>query len=121
MIKLLLIVIGCYLFAALMVHVYYAIAGQRQNKNRNYILLADHSTEHIEWYYRSMKKFSVWMGVPVQMTIVQAQPTGELLQMVDCWNRQYHDIDVSEQMNLATDKDIIIDLSRKDDLCKLPF
>lgn len=121
MIKLLLIVIGCYLFVALMVHVYYAIAGQRQNKNRHYILLADHSTEHIEWYYRSMRKFSAWMGIPVQLTIVQAQPTVELVQMVDCWSRLHQDIHFTEQVRHATERDIIVDLSRKDDLWKLPF
>lgn len=120
MIKLLLIVIGCYMFAAAIVHIYYHFSS-KETKKRHYILLANQQQESMEWYYRSMRSFSEWMGIPVQVTIVHAQPGGELLQMVDRWSRKNDDIVVKDRACGLLDQAIVIDLSKKDDLCKLPF
>lgn len=121
MIKLLLIVIGCYMLAAAVVHLYYVLESRKENKQRHYILLSADEQDHMEWYYRSMKRFSRWMGIPVQVTVVHTQQAGELHQVVDCWNRHFDNIVVQDQLYASVDQAIVIDLNRKDDLCKLPF
>lgn len=121
MIKLLLFVIGCYIIAAAIVHVYYYFSSRQQLTKRHYILLDHEQQESIEWYYRSIKRFSYWMGIPVQITVVNTQPCGDLRQMVDRWNRNNNDITLDERVSTISDPAIIVDLSNQDDLCKLPF
>ena len=121
MIKLLLFVIGCYIIAAAVVHVYYYFSSRQQSTKRHYILLDYEQQDSIEWYYRSIKRFSHWMGIPIQITVVNTQPNGDLLQMVDRWSRNNHDIVLNDRVSGISDQAIVIDLSKQDDLCKLPF
>lgn len=121
MIKLLLIVIGCYIIAAAIVHVYYYFSSHQQPTKRHYILLDHEQQDSMEWYYRSFQRFSHWMGIPVHITVVNTQPNRDLRQMVDHWGRNNNDIVLNDRVSGISDHAIIIDLSKQDDLCKLPF
>lgn len=121
MIKLLLFVIGCYIIAAAIVHIYYYISSRQQATKRHYVLLDNEQQDSIEWYYHSIKRFSVWMGIPIQVTVVNTEPGGDLRQMVDRWSIKHNDIVLNDRFSGISDHTIVIDLSKQDDLCKLPF
>lgn len=121
MIKLLLFVIGCYIIAAAVVHIYYYISSRKQATSRHYVLLDNHQQDSIEWYYRSIKRFSIWMGIPIQVTVVNTEPGGDLRQMVDRWSIRHNDISLDDRVSGISEHTIVIDLSKQDDLCKLPF
>jgi hypothetical protein len=119
MVSLLLFVIGCYVLTALSVHLYYQLCQHRQEE-KHYVLLAEQPFEQMEWIVRSMYSFSKWMGIPVQVTIIPSYDSCELSYMADRWSHQCFPIQV-EQLAVAPEHAIVIDLNKEYDLCKLPF
>lgn len=119
MISLLLFVIGCYVFVAAAVHLYYWMCRHHQME-KHYILLAEEPKEEMEWIIRSMYSFSKWMGIPVQVTIVPSFPSNELTYMADRWSSTWFPIHIQQQAT-APAHAVVVDLNKEQDLCKLPF
>jgi hypothetical protein len=87
MFELLLIVMGCYALAALLVHLAYWYGRGRQGVSKHYVWIADREQKNMEWYLRSLFSFSRWMGKDVQLTVVDRGDTEETMAVVERWSR----------------------------------
>ncbi|WP_337103579.1 hypothetical protein [Paenibacillus sp. YIM B09110] len=96
MLKLLLLVLGCYIAAALSVHLAYWIRQGRKRASRHYVLIADEDQHNIEWYMRSLLTFSRQTGKEVKVTVVDYGATPETLAIVDRMARKGHIVTVHE-------------------------
>lgn len=83
MFGLLLLVIGCYLLAALTVHLVYRIQQGRLESSKHYVWIADSRQKNMEWYMRSLFSFSRRMGKDVRLTIVDSGVSEETLAIVE--------------------------------------
>jgi hypothetical protein len=83
MFELLLFIIGCYVLAALSVHLTYRIQQGRQHSSKHYVLVADVRQKNMEWYIRSLFSFSRRMGKDVRLTIVDRGVSEETLAIVE--------------------------------------
>ncbi|MNE55358.1 hypothetical protein D3C80_1501870 [compost metagenome] len=85
MFELLILVIGCYVLAALSVHLAYWVRGKMQQTKlgKHYVLVADGRQHQMEWYIRSMFSFSRWMGRDVRLTIIDRAATDETTAIVE--------------------------------------
>ncbi|MDQ6422512.1 hypothetical protein RB620_24065 [Paenibacillus sp. LHD-117] len=102
LLELLLLVIGCYAAAALLVHLAFWFGRERKSERKHYVLIADGRQHHMEWYLRSLHSFSRWMGKEIQLTVVDRGLTEESKAIVDRWNRsgkvvRLHQTDGTEQ------------------------
>lgn len=70
MIPVLLWIFGCYALAAAAVHAAYALTWKRERDVRHYVLIAGNHQLHIEWYMRSLRRFSHFSGTEVKVTVV---------------------------------------------------
>lgn len=97
MLKLLLLVLGCYIAAALSVHLAYRIRQGRKRASRHYVLIAADQDQHnIEWYMRSLLTFSRQTGKEVKVTVVDYGATAETLAIVDRMARKGQKVTVHE-------------------------
>jgi len=119
MIQLLLFVIGCYVIAAAIVHCFYYWGKKKISPHKHYVLIANEPLKELEWHYLSMKRYSQWMGIPVQLTIINATEADESKKMIECWSRQNHFIQLQEYTDVTNA--VVVDLNREEDLYKLPF
>lgn len=94
MLELLLLVIGCYVLAALFVHLAYRIWRGRQRSSQHYVLVADDRQRNLEWYVRSLFSFSRRMGRNVRLTIVDHGVSEETRAMVDRLARGGREVNV---------------------------
>lgn len=94
MLGLLLFVIGCYVAAALSVHLAYRLRMRGKNASRHYVLIADRQQSNMEWYMRSLFSFSRRMGKDVKVTVVDSGATEETLAIVDRMARSGNRINV---------------------------
>ena len=122
MIKLLLIVIGCYVVAGIVVHLYHLFSTMQTQASKHYVLIADYEQDQLEWYYRSLKKFSEWMGVHVYLTIVSSGVINlEHKYMVRRWQQFDDYVNIVEQYPSVQADTIVVHLNNENDLNKLPF
>lgn len=94
MLELLLLIIGCYLAAAALVHLAFWIGRRSKRKGKHYVLIADHEQKNMEWYLRSLFSFSKWMGRDVRLTVVDRGATEETLAIVERWRRSGKEVHV---------------------------
>lgn len=87
MLMLLLLVIGCYVLAALLVHLAYWIGLGRMQKSKHYVLITDRDQNNMEWYLRMLNAFSRLMGRDVRLTVVDRGASEETLAIVERWQR----------------------------------
>lgn len=92
MLEILLLIIGCYAAAALLVHLAFRFGGERQKARKHYVLLADGRQPHMEWYLRSLQSFSRWTGNDIRMTVLDHGLEEESKAIVNQWNRQHDKI-----------------------------
>ncbi|GBG07184.1 hypothetical protein PAT3040_01732 [Paenibacillus agaridevorans] len=92
MLELLLLVIGCYAAAALLVHLAYRFGGERKKLRKHYVLIADGRQPHLEWYLRSVHSFSSWTGSDIRLTVFDRGMTDESKAIIDRWNRESHSV-----------------------------
>lgn len=88
MLEILLLIIGCYAAAALLVHLAFRFGGERKKARKHYVLLADGRQPHMEWYLRSLHSFSRWTGNDIRMTVLDHGLEKESKAIVNQWNRQ---------------------------------
>lgn len=87
MLMVLLLVIGCYALAALLVHLAYWIGSRRQQRSKHYVLITDQGQNNMEWYLRMLHTFSRWMGKDVRLTVVDRGASEETLAILERWRR----------------------------------
>lgn len=92
MLEILLLIIGCYAAAALLVHLAFRLGGDREKSRKHYVLLADGRQPHMEWYLRSLQSFSRWTGNDIRMTVLDQGLEEESKAIVNQWNRQNENI-----------------------------
>jgi hypothetical protein len=107
MFELLILVIGCYVLAALSVHLAYRIWRKKQQSSKHYVLIADVSHRNIEWHARSLFSFSKRMGRNVRLTIVDRGVTEETRAIVERLARGGREVNVHQEELIpeATKKD----------------
>src|SRR5690606_7292078 len=110
MLELLLIIVGCYALAALMVHLSYWFGCADRHATKHYVLIADHSQNNIEWYLRSLMSFSRRMGRNVQMTVLDRDASEETKAIVERWSRSEKGVKVHPEPKKS--KDISSDSKR---------
>lgn len=87
MLMVILLVIGCYALAALLVHLAYWIGSRRQQRSKHYVLITDQGQNNMEWYLRMLHTFSRWMGKDVRLTVVDRGASEETMAIVERWRR----------------------------------
>ncbi|NBD26724.1 glycosyltransferase family A protein [Paenibacillus glycinis] len=70
MITVLLWILGCYVAAAAVVYVFSAMRLGRERRAKHYVLIAGNEGARMEWYMRSLRRFSHMTGTDVKVTIV---------------------------------------------------
>lgn len=121
MITLFLLVVSIYCIAGIMVHLYYSFCTLQHKNDKHYVLYTDNEPDILEWYYRSLRRFSKTMGVNVSITVVGGSATSQALSLIHCWQRQEGCIRYVEVYDKHSDYDIHIHLNDESDLKKLPF
>ncbi|MDQ0116546.1 hypothetical protein [Paenibacillus harenae] len=96
MLELLLLIIGCYIAAALSVHLAYWIRQGRKRASKHYVLIADRDQPNMEWYMRSLMAFSRQTGNEVRVTVVDNGASAETLAIVDRMARKGSKVTVHE-------------------------
>ncbi|KQO10998.1 hypothetical protein [Paenibacillus sp. Leaf72] len=87
MIKIFLLVVGCYVLAGFMVHAVYRLKRQRRRSAKHYVLLASRQHSNMERIIRSFFSFSRWMGVDVHLTVVDAGLSEQTREIIERLNR----------------------------------
>lgn len=136
MVQILLIVIGVYALAAVMVHISYWLVQGKLRTRKHYVLVADSEEQHLEWYMRSLSAFSRWMGKDVRLTVVDRGSSLEAATIASRLNDGVPPVVLgkddeqgdgllwqlqSQGIVKETEHAVLIDLQRSDDLSKLPF
>lgn len=85
--ELMLLIIGCYALAALLVHLAFWMGRRRSGEGKHYVLIADEGQHNMEWYLRMLHAFSRWMGREVRLTVVDAGASQETMAIVERWQR----------------------------------
>lgn len=149
MLELLLLVIGCYAAAALLVHL--AFRWERKKLRKHYVLIAYGRQPHMEWYLRSMHAAARWTGNDIRLTVLDRGLTDESKDIVDRWNRGRGKVEMLEteaggpselgesyssngdgavhllwflqSKGIVSERDypILVDLQNPEDLSKMPF
>ncbi|MFD0957905.1 hypothetical protein [Paenibacillus chungangensis] len=96
MFELLLMIIGSYAMAAMLVHLVFWMGRRRRQVSKQFIFIANHNENNMEWYLRSLMRFSRWMGRDVRLTLIDRGVTDEMRGIVDRWKRAGHALHVQK-------------------------
>ncbi|MHA7967147.1 hypothetical protein ACX93W_23800 [Paenibacillus sp. CAU 1782] len=149
MLGILLLVIGCYASAALLVHVMFRISGGSGRAASHYVFIADQRQKNMEWHLRVLQSFSRWMGKSIALTVIDRGLNEESRAIVERWKYSgkevtLHDLGPSSFRGLddvagdgvashmmwqlkaqgiisESDQAVLIDLQNPADLSKMPF
>ncbi|MFD0590652.1 hypothetical protein ACFQZE_21925 [Paenibacillus sp. GCM10027627] len=94
MLELLLLIIGFYVMAAVLVHVAFWVQRGRRRAGKHYVLIADQGQKNMEWHLRRLFSFSKWMGKDVKLTVLNRGATEETLAIVERWRRSGKEVHV---------------------------
>ncbi|WP_028608247.1 hypothetical protein [Paenibacillus harenae] len=92
MLELLFWVIGCYVLAALSVHLAYRIRSRKRQPGKHYVLVADERQHNMEWVMRNLFSFSRRMGTDVRLTIIDRGVSEETKAIVERMARSGHKV-----------------------------
>lgn len=151
MLGILLLVIGCYASAALLVHVIFRLSGGAGRAASHYVFIGDQRQRNMEWHLRVLQSFSRWMGKNIALTVIDRGLNEESRAIVERWKYSgkevtLHDMGPSwrgpdDATGLAGDEEashmmwqlkaqgiiseseqaVLIDLQNPADLSKMPF
>ncbi|WP_338553391.1 hypothetical protein [Paenibacillus sp. KS-LC4] len=144
MINIFLIVVGCYVLAGFLVHVIYRLKRHRQHSTRHYVLLCGSQHANMERTIRSFFAFSRWMGVDVQLTVIDAGLGEQTREIVERMSHAHERIRLyrpeagivkkeaqqekgwlwelkGNGLIIGSEPPVLIDLQNPEDLSKLPF
>lgn len=94
MLELLLLIIGCYVLAALLVHLAFWTRPGRSRTGKHYVLIADQGQKNMEWYLRMLFSFSRWVGKDIRLTVVDRGATEETMAIVERWRKSGKEVHV---------------------------
>ncbi|MFC4777825.1 hypothetical protein ACFO9Q_13585 [Paenibacillus sp. GCM10023252] len=83
MVELLLLIICCYVAAAMSVHLAYWLLSRRLRPSKHYVLVAGNEQKKIEWYMRSFYVFSKSTGTDVKLTLIDHGASDETLDIAE--------------------------------------
>jgi hypothetical protein len=86
MLGILLLVIGCYASAALLVHVIFRFSRGGGRAASHYIFIGDQRQRNMEWHLRTLHSFSRWMGKSIALTIIDRGLNEESRAIVERWS-----------------------------------
>ncbi|SEN64321.1 hypothetical protein [Paenibacillus sp. OV219] len=92
MIPVLLWIFGCYALAAAAVHAAYALTWKRQ-RVQHYVLIAGNHQLQMEWYMRSLRRFSHFTGTEVKVTVVDRGSQDDTMGIARCFARMGMNVD----------------------------
>ncbi|RAP73943.1 hypothetical protein [Paenibacillus montanisoli] len=92
MIPVLFWIFGCYALAAAAVHAVSALTWRRERLVKHYVLVAGNHQLQMEWYMRSLRRFSHFTGTEVKVTVVDRGSEDETMSIARCFAR--HGMDV---------------------------
>ncbi|AZN38532.1 hypothetical protein [Paenibacillus albus] len=93
MIPVLLWIFGCYALAVAAVHAAYALTWKRQRDVQHYVLIAGNHQLQMEWYMRSLRRFSHFTGTEVKVTVVDRGSQDETLGIARYFARMGMNVD----------------------------
>ncbi|SDX28203.1 hypothetical protein [Paenibacillus sp. CF384] len=85
MIPVLLWIFGCYALAAAAVHAVSALTWRRERHIKHYVLIAGNEQLQMEWYMRSLRRFSHFTGTEVKVTVVDRGSEDETMSIARCF------------------------------------
>ncbi|SFT25614.1 hypothetical protein [Paenibacillus sp. BC26] len=88
MIPVLLWIFGCYALAAAAVHAVSALTWRRERHIKHYVLIAGNEQLQMEWYMRSLRRFSHFTGTEVKVTVVDRGSEDETMSIARCFAKR---------------------------------
>ncbi|WP_219834408.1 glycosyltransferase family A protein [Paenibacillus sp. R14(2021)] len=85
-------ILGCYALAVIVIHVYSALRRGRVRSAKHYVLIAGNEGHQMEWYMRSLRRFSHLTGTEVKVTVVDSGSEDETIHIVRCFAKQNMDV-----------------------------
>ncbi|BBH23899.1 hypothetical protein Back11_52440 [Paenibacillus baekrokdamisoli] len=122
MISVLLWIVGCYALAAAAVHAASALTSKRERDERHFVLIAGNEQLQMEWYMRSLRRFSYFTGTEVKVTIVDGGSEDETMGIVRFFARNGMKVDIKSGAPIEASMNRVEDAKqgnvqeRKDDL-----
>ncbi|SFJ26653.1 Glycosyl transferase family 2 [Paenibacillus sp. UNC496MF] len=103
MISVLLWIVGCYVLAAIVVYVCSAFRLGRERNVKHYVLIAGNEEPRMEWYMRSLRRFSHLTGTDVKVTVVDNGSQDDTLQIARAFAKQGMNVQVHGGSRLPAD------------------
>ncbi|MBH5320612.1 hypothetical protein I6N90_22720 [Paenibacillus sp. GSMTC-2017] len=103
MLELLLLIMGCYTLAALLVHLAFWIGRGRRRASNHYVLIADKGQKNMEWYLRSLFSFSRLIGKDIRLTVLDQGVTEETKAIVERMRRSGKEVHIHVQKDHSMD------------------
>lgn len=94
MIAILLGIVGCYVLAAAVIYASSVIRRGRERKAKHYVLIAGNEGQRMEWYMRSLHRFSHRTGTDVKVTVVDNGSADETLRIAQVFAKRGMDVNV---------------------------
>ncbi|MBB3110502.1 hypothetical protein FHS18_002569 [Paenibacillus phyllosphaerae] len=87
MIQILLWVLGCYILAALCVHIAFRISAKKK-REAHYVLVAGNEEERMEWYMRALRQHAYVHGKELQVTVLDDGSRDDTLRIAKLFERE---------------------------------
>lgn len=88
MISVLLGVLGCYVVAAAVIHWCSVLRRRRGTSAKHYVLIARNEAHRMEWYMRSLQRFSHLTGTDVKVTVVDGGSDDETMRIAEAFRKK---------------------------------
>ncbi|QYR22102.1 hypothetical protein KZ483_03500 [Paenibacillus sp. sptzw28] len=97
MIPVLLWIVGCYALAAAAVHAASALSWRRGNDVKHYVLIAGNQQLQMEWYMRSLRRFSHFTGTEVKVTVIDRGSEDETIGIARYFSRYGMNVNIAAE------------------------
>ncbi|QHT63456.1 glycosyltransferase family 2 protein [Paenibacillus lycopersici] len=94
MIAALLWIVGCYVLAAAVIYALSAIRRRQSRSVKHYVLIAGNEGQRMEWYMRSLRRFSHLTGTDVKVTVVDNGSEDDTLDIARVFAKRGMDVHV---------------------------
>jgi hypothetical protein len=102
MIPVLLWIVGCYALAAVAVHAALVFSSGQSRDVLHYVLIAGNEQLQMEWYMRSLRRFSHFTGREVKVTVVDHGSEDETIGIARFFARYGMKVDIKSGAPLAS-------------------
>ncbi|MFC4812020.1 glycosyltransferase family A protein [Paenibacillus sp. GCM10023250] len=87
-------IVGCYVLAAIVVYACSAFRLGRERSVKHYVLIAGNEEPRMEWYMRSLRRFSHLTGTDVKVTVVDNGSQDDTIQIARAFAKQGMNVQV---------------------------